>query len=130
MRRVEATKMLRAPIWPLLAALSLCSAQWPAEAADDPPQPAPANATAESVDTQQATDAKAIFGAQCGWCHGDYGMQAAKGPRLAGTMMTEPQVEQRIRNGKPGYMPSFRKALDDGQIALLAKYIKSLKPQD
>ena len=57
-------------------------------------------------------------------------MQAGKGPRLAGTKMTEHQVEERIRNGKPGYMPSFRKALDDGQIALMAKYIKSLKPQD
>ncbi len=42
--------------------------------------------------------------------------------------MTEHQVEERIRNGKPGYMPSFRKSLDDGQIALMAKYIKSLKP--
>jgi mono/diheme cytochrome c family protein len=118
-------KMLRAPVWPLLAAFSLCSAQ----AAGDPPEPAAAN-TAEGVDPQQVTDAKAIFGVQCGWCHGDYGMQAAKGPRLAGTMMTERQVEQRIRNGKPGYMPSFRKALDDEQIALLAKYIKSLKPPD
>ena len=42
--------------------------------------------------------------------------------------MTEHQVEERIRNGKPGYMPSFRKSLNDGQIALMAKYIKSLKP--
>jgi mono/diheme cytochrome c family protein len=122
--------MLRGPIWPLLAAFGLCLAHSPARAGDDAPQAVTGNTAAEGVDTQQTTDAKAIFGAQCGWCHGDYGMQAAKGPRLAGTMMTEPQVEQRIRNGKPGYMPSFRKALDDGQIAMLAKYIKSLKPQD
>jgi mono/diheme cytochrome c family protein len=120
--------MLRAPIWPLLAALGLCCAHWPAEAADNPPQPVTANTTAEGVDTQQTIDAKAIFAAQCGWCHGDYGMQPDKGPRLAGTQMTEKQVEERIRNGKPGYMPSFRKFLSDGQISLMAKYIKSLEP--
>jgi mono/diheme cytochrome c family protein len=39
-------------------------------------------------------------------------------------------VQERIRNGTSGYMPSFRKFLNDDQIALMAKYIKSLKPED
>ena len=57
-------------------------------------------------------------------------MKADKAPRLAGTQLTEPQVEDRIRNGKPGYMPSFRKFLNVGQITLMSRYIKSLEPQD
>jgi mono/diheme cytochrome c family protein len=123
-------KMFRAPIWPLLAACGLLLAQWPAAAADDPSRIEPGTASV-APDAQQTADAKAIFGAQCGWCHGDFGMKPDKGPRLAGTQMSEKQVEERIRNGKPGYMPSFRKFLNDEQITLMARYIKSLEaPQD
>jgi mono/diheme cytochrome c family protein len=126
--------MFRNPVWPALAACGMLIAPLTAGAADDPAQNPPATANADTGDAHtedaQKSDPKALFAAQCGWCHGDYGMQAAKGPRLAGTKMTEHQVEERIRNGKPGYMPSFRKALDDGQIALMAKYIKSLQPPD
>jgi mono/diheme cytochrome c family protein len=120
--------MFRAWIRPSLAACSLLLIQMSAGAADDAPSPAPARTSAEPITEQQVTDAKAIFANQCGWCHGDYGMKPDKGPRLAGTQMSEPQVEQRIRNGKPGYMPSFRKFLSDDQIALMAHYIKSLEP--
>ena len=31
----------------------------------------------------------------CSWCHGAYGMTADKGPRLAGTKMTEEEVRER-----------------------------------
>lgn len=81
-----------------------------------------------SITAAQKNAARAIFAGQCSWCHGDYGMTADRGPKLAGTAMTRHQVEQRIRNGKPGYMPSFKRFLNDQQIALMAKYIKSLKP--
>jgi mono/diheme cytochrome c family protein len=83
-----------------------------------------------TITEDERTAAKAIFGAQCGWCHGNFGMTADKGPALAGTQMTEHEVQERIRNGKSGYMPSFRKFLDDDQIALMAKYVKSLKPEN
>jgi mono/diheme cytochrome c family protein len=128
--------MLRTPVWPVLAALGLFLTQSPAAAVDDAPQPVVAGssankpATSEGVDAKQVADAKEIFGAQCGWCHGDFGMKPDKGPRLAGTQMTEKEVEERIRSGKPGYMPSFRRFLNDQQIALMAKYIKSLEPSD
>jgi mono/diheme cytochrome c family protein len=122
-------KIFAAPAWPLLAVCGLLFTAQSVRAADDPAQTPPA-APSAATDDAQTTDAKAIFGAQCGWCHGDYGMSAAKGPQLAGTQMTEHEVEQRIRNGKPGYMPSFRKSLDDGQISLMAKYIKSLQPRN
>jgi mono/diheme cytochrome c family protein len=75
-------------------------------------------------------EVKQIFATQCSWCHGAWGMKADKGPRLAGTQMTEQQVEDRIRNGKQGYMPAFRKTLSDEEIETMAKYIKSLQPED
>jgi mono/diheme cytochrome c family protein len=81
-----------------------------------------------AISEAENSEAKLIFAGQCSWCHGSYGMTADKGPRLAGTQMTQQQVEERIRNGKEGLMPSFRKFLDDGQITLMARYIKSLKP--
>jgi len=101
-----------------------------AGAADQQAQspPTAASTAAAGVTDAEKAAAKQIFAAQCSWCHGDYGMKADKGPQLAGTQMTEQEVEERIRNGKPGYMPSFRKFLNDQQIALMAKYIKSLKP--
>jgi mono/diheme cytochrome c family protein len=75
-------------------------------------------------------EVKQIFATQCSWCHGAWGMKADKGPRLAGTQMTEQQVEERIRNGKQGYMPAFRKTLSEEEIETMAKYIKSLKPDE
>jgi mono/diheme cytochrome c family protein len=86
-------------------------------------------AAGPGVSEAEKREAKMIFAGQCAWCHGNYGMTADKGPRLAGTQMTLPQVEERIRDGKEGLMPSFRKFLDDGEITLMARYIKSLKPE-
>jgi mono/diheme cytochrome c family protein len=125
----EAILMLRASIWPWLAVCALSLTVRSGFAADDPAQTPPPTAGAE-IDEAGKADAKAIFAAQCGWCHGDYGMTAARGPQLAGTQMTEREVAQRIRNGKPGYMPGFKQSLDDAQIALVAKYIKSLQPEN
>jgi mono/diheme cytochrome c family protein len=85
---------------------------------------------AEAISEAENREAKIIFAGQCSWCHGNFGMTADKAPRLAGTQMTRQQVEERIRNGKEGLMPSFRKFLDDEQIALMARYIKSLKQKE
>jgi mono/diheme cytochrome c family protein len=93
-------------------------------------QNAAAAAVGPGISEAEKRDAKLIFAGQCSWCHGSYGMTADKGPRLAGTQMTEQQVEERIRNGKEGLMPSFRQFLDAEQIALMARYIKSLKPKE
>jgi len=79
---------------------------------------------------KSAINVKKLFAANCSWCHDGYGMHAGKGPALAGTLMTEKQVSERIRNGKEGAMPSFRKTLSDEQIAAFASYIKNLKPEN
>ena len=96
----------------------------------------PASTTANAAPATPAAPAapainvKKLFATNCSWCHDDYGMAAGKGPRLAGTDMTEKQVYERIKNGKSGAMPSFAKTLSPEQIAAFAAYIKSLKPQD
>jgi len=68
-----------------------------------------------------------MFATNCSWCHGDFGKKAGKGPKLAGTQMTEKQVHDRIANGAPGgAMPSYKKLLTEEQINLLVTYIKTL----
>ena len=99
--------------------------------------PAPAvenSTTAEPAEPAQSAelavaDVKLLFAGQCSWCHGAYGMKADKGPQLVGTSMTEKQVFDRIKNGKSGLMPSFKKALSDEEITAIAKFIKALKPE-
>ena len=92
--------------------------------------PAIAAAAETSAETGPSPEVKEIFGSLCSWCHGDWGRKADKGPRLAGTQMTEQQVERRIHDGKPGYMPAFGKQLSPDEIKLMAQYIKSLKVTD
>ncbi len=117
-------RLRRWPAWLLAGALSLpnlAGAEEPPKAADPAPaDPAPA----------KPVDVKALFANQCSWCHGAYGMKADKGPKLAGTRMTEEQVRQRILNGKPGAMPSFRKVFSPEEVAAFARYIKSLPAGD
>ena len=97
-----------------LAALAVAAAENPAAAE-------PAEISVAEV--------KQLFAGQCSWCHGAYGMKAAKGPQLAGTQLSEKQVFDIIKNGKSGLMPNFKKALSDEEIAAIAKYIKALKPE-
>lgn len=92
-----------------------------ATAADEAPA---APATEISV-----AEVKQLFAAQCSWCHGAYGMKAAKGPQLAGTQLTEKQVIDVIKNGRTGMMPGFKKNFSEEQITAMAKYIKALKPE-
>src|SRR5689334_3065741 len=87
-----------------LAAAGFACAALPQSRAADESSAAASNAAALTPQVKQ------IFATQCSWCHGAWGMKADKGPQLAGTQMTEQQVEDRIRNGKEGYMPAFGKA--------------------
>jgi mono/diheme cytochrome c family protein len=88
----------------------------------------PAEAGAEAPKPQ--IDIRKLFATNCSWCHDGYGMHAGKGPKLAGTSMTEQQVYKRIAKGKSGAMPGFEKTLSKEQIQALAEYIKGLKDPD
>lgn len=73
-----------------------------------------------------APNARALFAGKCSWCHAAYGMEADKGPRLAGTTLSDAELEARIRLGVPGAMPGFGQALSDAEIAALIRHIRSL----
>ena len=82
-----------------------------------------------SMDTTahaSAIDVKKVFATNCSWCHDGYGTQAGKGPKLAGTAMSEEQIHDRIWNGKSGAMPAFKGVLSEEQTRALAAYIKGL----
>lgn len=106
----------------LIVGAGIALAALAAPAAESPVSGEPAEISVDQV--------KLLFAGQCSWCHGAYGMKADKGPQLAGTLLTEKQVFDLIKNGKSGLMPSFKKALSDEEIAAFAKYIKSLKPEN
>jgi mono/diheme cytochrome c family protein len=88
-----------------------------------------AAAGAKAAPGTEEVDVHRLFATKCSWCHAAYGMQADKGPRLAGTSLSESEIGDLLRNGKDGAMPSFRKQLTDTQISAIAKYIKDLKAE-
>jgi len=108
--------MRRLPLWLQIIAAFGSFATVPSHAAE---------ADASSPQTT-AVDVKKVFAASCSWCHDGYGMDAGKGPKLAGTQMTEQQIYDRIWNGKPGTMPAYKKTLSEVQVIALASYIKGL----
>ena len=97
----------------------------PAHAADSessaqpPPTPA-AGAPGFSV--------KNTFRNICGFCHENYGRKAGKGPQLMGTQLTDEQIFNRIKNGKPGRMAAFGGNFTDDQIREIVVFIRALRP--
>jgi mono/diheme cytochrome c family protein len=47
-----------------------------------------------------------------------------------GTTLSDQQVFDRIKFGKPGRMAAFGGAFNDDQIKSLVAYIRALKPKD
>lgn len=87
---------------------------------------APASFAEETAGMPEA-EVRKLFASNCSWCHGDFGKKAGKGPKLAGTTMTEQQVYDRISKGAPGgAMPSYKKILSEEKINALVAYIKGL----
>jgi mono/diheme cytochrome c family protein len=90
----------------------------PAAAADD--QPPAQGAPAFSV--------KNTFRNICAFCHENYGRKAGKGPQLMGSQMTDEQMFNRIKNGKPGRMAAFGGNFTDDQIHEIVTFIRALRP--
>jgi mono/diheme cytochrome c family protein len=84
---------------------------------------------ASDVTGRQANfDVKQLFANTCGWCHADAGRMEGKGPQLMGTTLTDAEIINRIKNGKPGRMPAFGTAFTDEQVNAIVAYIRNLKP--
>ena len=93
----------------------------------------PASQTSSTQAPKPASSAAAgLFQQNCAGCHGTDG----KGTRSAGTPdftnrsiqsgLSDQQIIDTIRNGKPGRMPAWAGKLSDAQISELATYIRSL----
>lgn len=100
----------------LVVALTLAAG--PAHGQDRSPAPA---APADPAAGQQ------IFTNVCGFCHQDGGRVAGRGPKLAGTELTDDYILNRIRTGKEGAMPAFGGMFTEAQLRSLVVYIRSLK---
>jgi len=93
--------------------------------AEDPQPAAPAAAPAPSTMTDK--DAERLFATTCGWCHQKGGREQGRGPKLQDTARSDEFIIERIKNGKPGAMPSFRNTLNDDKIQGILHYIRNLK---
>jgi mono/diheme cytochrome c family protein len=90
-------------------------------------QPADQAPPIAGKDEKGQLDVNKLFASTCGWCHSNGGRSAGKGPKLAGTTLTDAEIANRIRNGKPGQMPAFGSAFSDDDIKSIIKYIRDLK---
>jgi mono/diheme cytochrome c family protein len=89
----------------------------------------PVSAQPAATTPDDATfDVEQLFASTCGWCHADGGRVAGKGPQLANSPRGDDYLRNRIKIGKEGAMPAFGSALNDAQIEMIVKYIRSLKP--
>lgn len=80
--------------------------------------------------SKKAFDVKSTFRNICGFCHGDYGRHASKGPQLMNSERTDEFLFNRIKTGMPGRMAAFGSVFTDEQIGKIVKFIRSLKPDE
>ena len=102
--------------------LILYSAPTAAADKETPPSPQPNKVAASDFNV------KNTFRNICGFCHENYGRKAGKGPQLMGTQLTDEQIFDRIKNGKPGRMAAFGGNFTDDQIRQMVSFIRALKP--
>ena len=77
--------------------------------------------------SKKAFDVKSTFRNICGFCHGDYGRHASKGPQLMDSERSDEYIFNRIKTGMPGRMAAFGSAFTDEQIWQIVKFIRKLK---
>jgi mono/diheme cytochrome c family protein len=78
-------------------------------------------------DEKGQLDVNKLFAGTCGWCHSNGGRTAGKGPKLAGTTLSDAEIANRIKNGKTGAMPAFGGTFSDDDIKQIIRYIRDLK---
>ena len=110
------------------AAAVAASAQGPMSSGYKAPQPSAEQApTTTAKDAKGPLDVNKLFASTCGWCHSNGGRTPGKGPQLMGTTLTDAEIANRIKNGKPGQMPSFAGTFSDDDIKAIIRYIRELK---
>jgi mono/diheme cytochrome c family protein len=92
---------------------------------ETPAQPGTSDASAPSG--AATGDVEKLFANTCGWCHSNAGRTAGRGPQLMGTTLSDAEIINRIKNGKPGAMPGFADTFNDEQLRAIVRYIRDLK---
>jgi mono/diheme cytochrome c family protein len=104
-----------------LAQGPMSSGYKPAQQAADQPSAADTKPTKGPLDVNQ------LFASTCGWCHSNGGRNPGKGPQLMGTTLSDAEIANRIKKGKPGQMPAFGDTFSDDDIKAIIRYIRELK---
>jgi len=112
----------------LCVAWATSTAQGPMSSGYKAPQPsAEPTPAANAKDAKGPLDVNKLFASTCGWCHSNGGRSPGKGPQLMGTTLTDAEIANRIKHGKPGQMPAFADAFSDDDIKAIIRYIRELK---
>src|SRR5436189_4066400 len=72
-------------------------------------------------------DGETMFATSCGFCHQSGGRAAGRGPKLAGTTLSDDFIADRVRKGKPGAMPAYGSVFSESQIMAIVGYIRTLE---
>ena len=128
----------------LMASAACIAVTFSASSPADDAKPGPMQGNESSKPTAEATapdepassatakpplEAETLFRSICSYCHEDGGRRPGKGPQLMGTPLTDEEVFNRIKFGKPGRMAGFGGTFSDDQIKLIVVYIRNLKPR-
>jgi mono/diheme cytochrome c family protein len=118
--------------YPLIAACIAMAAGYGAltlaAESEAPAQTPPAQPAGNAAAPAQAFSVKNTFRNVCGFCHESYGRKAGKGPQLMGSQLSDQQIFDRIKNGKPGRMAAFGGSFTDDQIREIVVFIRALRP--
>ena len=67
------------------------------------------------------------FEVSCSHCHGDDARGDDDGPDLHDLRISNAHIAMTIKKGIKGQMPTFAKKYDDRQIAVIVRYLRSLR---
>lgn len=71
-----------------------------------------------------------LFLMNCAQCHGDDALGTEEGPNLATRRRSATRIASVIKNGIKGEMPRFNQKLNDEDVELLVRFLRSLKHKD
>ena len=89
--------------------------------------PAPKQIEIKSASWAVDADAgRRLFAINCAHCHGD-DATGDECPNLHGLQKSDERIARLITQGIKGEMPSFRKKLDNAQVATLIAFLRTLR---
>lgn len=82
--------------------------------------------TASGNLNKEAKAGHSLFERNCAHCHGE-DARGDEGPTLYNLALSDTRIARRIREGIKGEMPKFGSKLNEGDIAALTTFLRTLK---